>query len=379
MPGSSQAESQNETRLRSEAHGEERAKLTDSPGLPGSHASQFDESTDAGSDATATTAGAAVEAQSAETHLAAAAAMNAAVAEHPLLANIRLNLGARSTEYRDLLKSITAGGDLRNLDITIFDQVKRASCQFEAALNPMMLSSPSQWPVLQEAEGSELGLSYGVRIEDGVMQWFRSMEFPDCDIVKGFASHLEADLASGFNDNLVQAEPLGMHVAKRDAVWRTVFHCQDEKQDNIWLYSPVDALEEPVASLLVLSCTTPRPPGLLLVPPPSAGFIRSEFECIITRLQPLRRNGGPPGGFRLTQVGVSRPPSVRVLGSPSASIPNGEDFARKTKLLLTKLKQCVERTGRLDQRMSMSPRTELYDRLRRHIANLPAHREELRM
>lgn len=366
-PGGSQAESQSETCLRDE----ERPRLADTTDFKKSL--QVDESTDAGSDATATTAGATAEASSTESQMAAQAALTLALAEHPLLANIRLNLGQRSPAMRDLIKAVSAGGDVRNLDMTIFEQVKRSACQHEAALNPLINAPPNEWPVLQEAEGSELGLSYGARVVEGVMQWFRSMDFPDCDIVKGFASHLEADLSSCFCDNLAYAEPLGMHVAKRDAVWRTVIQSPDEKQDNIWLYSPIDALEEPISSLLIISYTTPRPPGLLTVPPAQAGHTRSEFECIITRLQPLRSRGGSrSSGFRLTQVGVSRP-----IGGRSALVtskPIGEDFARKTKLLLTKLKQCIERTGRLDQRMGMSPRTELYDRLRRHLANLPSHR-----
>merc|ERR1712080_717094 len=143
------------------------------------------------------------------------------------------------------------------------------------------------------------------------------------------------------------------------------------KQDNVWVHSAVDALDEPVRSLIVFASTTQRPPGLLLVPPPKAGFNRSDFECTITRLQPLRLLSGQPTGFRLTQTGVRRPLGPRGSAS-SIPVASHEETARKTKSFFTKLLQFLDRTGRLDQRMVMSPRTELYERVRKHLANLPS-------
>merc|ERR1711865_887446 len=142
------------------------------------------------------------------------------------------------------------------------------------------------------------------------------------------------------------------------------------RQDNIWVHSGVDALDEPTRSLIVFSSTTQRPPGLLLVPLPMAGFNRADFECMIPRLQPLRLVTGHPTGFRLTQTGVSRPLGHRgaIAAVPMLTL---EETGRKTKSYFAKLLQYLERTGRLDQRMSMSPRTELYDRVRKHLAHLP--------
>merc|ERR1712066_69598 len=103
------------------------------------------------------------------------------------------------------------------------------------------------------------------------------MDFPESDVVKAFAAFLEVDLCCAFLEELIFGEPLGMHTARRDSVWRTRIQGQGIKQDNICVHSWVDALDEPVRSLLVFSSTTQRPPGLLLVPPPHTGFTRSEF------------------------------------------------------------------------------------------------------
>merc|ERR1719502_1337432 len=280
-----------------------------------------------------------------------------------------MNLGQRSPFLRDVTK-IT--GDLRNIDAAIWDTVRRVATQHEEALVPYDIVS-SEWQVLEMNGGD--GLKFGHRNVNGTVHWFRSVECPDSDIVKGFAAFLEVDLCAGFIEDLIMAEPLGMHTAKRDSVWRTVMQGVGIKQDNIWVHSPVDALDEPCRSLVVFSSITQRPPGLLMVPPPMSGFNRAEFECVITRLQPLRLINGHPTGFRLTQTGVTRPLAMR--GPGSVPMPSAEETARKTKSFFQKLLQSLDLTKgpntpafRLDQRMGMSPRTELYERVRRHVANL---------
>merc|ERR1712139_380265 len=290
-----------------------------------------------------------------------------AAVEHPLLSTVRLNLGQQSPLLRDLAKIGGAGSDARNIDAVIWEQVRRIATQHEEGLWPCELES-SEWQVL-ERDG-EQGSQFGARNVGGNVHWFRSMDCPESDIVKGFAAFLEVDLCASFVEDLIMAEPLGMHTAKRDSVWRTVIQGVGLKQDNIWVHSAVDALDEPVRSLIVFSSTTQRPPGLLLVPPPMAGFNRADFECTITRLQPLRLVTGHPTGFRLTQTGVSRPLGLR---GPGSTVPmlSPEETTRKTKDFFKKLLQFLDRTGRLDQRMSMSPRTELYERVRKHVANLP--------
>merc|ERR1719502_1631557 len=250
------------------------------------------------------------------------------------------------------------------MDAVIWDQVRRVATQHEEALAPCDVHQ-NEWQVL-ELYG-ENGLQFGSRNVGGTVHWFRSMDCPDSDVVKGFAAFLEVDLCAGFVEDLIMAEPLGMHTAKRDSVWRTVMQGVGVKQDNIWVHSGVDALEEPCRSLLVFSSITQRPPGLLMVPPPMAGFNRAEFECTVTRLQPLRLVNGQPTGFRLTQTGVTRPLGMR--GPGSVPLPTIEESSRKTKQFFTKLLQSLDRTGRLDQRMSMSPLTELYERVRKHFAN----------
>jgi len=286
--------------------------------------------------------------------------------ESPLLSTVRQNLGRHSPIQHELAK---LGGDMRNLDQVIFDQVRRVASHYEEALLPAELD-PSEWHVLERS--GERGLQYGSRNVEGNIHWFRSMECPESDIVKGFAAFLEVDLCGSFIDEFKMAEPLGMHTAKRDSVWRTVIEGIGVKQDNVSVHSAVDALDEPVRSLIVFSSTTSRPPGLLLVPPPHPGFNRADFECTITRLQPLRSgNEQPSGGFRITQTGINRPLGMR---GPGSAIPmlSAEELSRKTNTFFTKLSQYLDRANRLDQRMTMSPRTELYDRIRKHLASMPS-------
>merc|ERR1711862_573616 len=78
----------------------------------------------------------------------------------------------------------------------------------------------TEWQVLDR----ETDLQYGARNVGGTVHWFRIMDFPESDIVKAFAAFLEVDLSggpAGFIEELDTAESLGMHTAKRDAVWRT--------------------------------------------------------------------------------------------------------------------------------------------------------------
>lgn len=325
-----------------------------------------DDSTDAGSETTASASAVNGEASSSD---------GPVVVDHPLLSVVRLNIGTAGGSQSPILRQLAkigASGDARNIDSLIWEQVRRVATQHEEALEPQDLDS-SEWQVLERS--GELGIQFGARNVNGTIQWFRSLDFPESDIVKGFAAFLEVDLCASFVEDLIMAEPLGMHTAKRDAVWRTVIQGVGLKQDNVWVHSATDALEEPARSLIVFSSTTQRPPGLLLVPPPMAGFNRSDFECTISRLQPLRLVRGRPSGsfpvagFRLTQTGVIRPlgPRGAALNSPMLML---EESSRKTKSFFTKLQLALDRTGRLDQRMSMSPRTDLYDRTRKHLANL---------
>lgn len=285
--------------------------------------------------------------------------------DHPLLTTVRLNLGQDHPLLRELSKIGGPGGDSRNMEGVIWEQVRRLATQHEETLGPCDIQH-NEWNVL-ELHG-ESGVQFGCRNVGGTIHWFRCMDCPQSDVVKGFAAFLEVDLCAGFVEDLIMAEPLGMHTAKRDSVWRTVMQGVGIKQDNIWVHSAVDALDEPCRSLLVFSSITQRPPGLLMVPPPMAGFNRAEYECTVTRLQPLTLLNGQPTGFRLTQTGVSRPLGAR--GPSSFPMPTIEESGRKTKQFFTKLLQSLDRTGRLDQRMNMSPRTELYDRVRRHLANM---------
>merc|ERR1712023_17144 len=104
------------------------------------------------------------------------------------------------------------------------------------------------------------------------------------------------------------------------SVWHMVTRniAQDVREDNVFRYQVVDALDSPQRSVLLLVWTIA--PGTLQIPgckgknipTPLPGFVRSNFECVVYRFSPLWKSSSDKYlGFRLARSGVS---------SPSASI-----------------------------------------------------------
>jgi len=296
--------------------------------------------------------------------------------DHPLLSVIRFNLGPQSPLLQ-MLSKIGCVSDSRNIDAVVCEQARRVVTQHEEALVPSDMTA-SEWSVL-ELNKDDFGLNFGSRNVEDTIHWFRGMDFPvvdgpPLDMVKAFAAFLEVDLSVLFVEDLISGTPLGMHTAKRDAVWQTLMQGSNIKEDNIWVQCGIDALEEPARSLVVIAMTTQRPPGLLLVPPPTVGFHRAEFECTITRIQPLKLIDGRDG-FRVSQTGVSRPCGPR-RSPPGMSMLNVEEASRKTSMFFTKFRQCLERTNRLNERLKLSPRTPLYDRVNKHLCHMRIIKED---
>eukprot|EP00927_Polykrikos_kofoidii_P005264 TRINITY_DN12095_c0_g8_i1.p1 TRINITY_DN12095_c0_g8~~TRINITY_DN12095_c0_g8_i1.p1 ORF type:complete len:434 (-),score=63.27 TRINITY_DN12095_c0_g8_i1:39-1340(-) len=289
--------------------------------------------------------------------------------DHPLMAAVRLQSGNVASVDREL--SLVDGSNISwDVDASVHERLRRVVTQHRSAAHS------AEWHVRETSLGSG-GLEFGARVVDGMSQWFRCAEFRGCDVVKGFAAFLEVDLVGGFSESVVAAEPLGVHTAKRDATWRVIGKTSSAnahdamKQQSVWSYGALDALDEPIGALVVFAHTPPehRLPG-------SGGLSQQrrggamDFDCAIHCFEPLWPEKGEPGsraGFRLRQTGVSK---LAAFGtSPATSteaqgdLPQHELFhARLTKFL------CFAR--QLDERMRMSPRTDLYERVRRHIRRL---------
>jgi hypothetical protein len=189
-----------------------------------------------------------------------------------------------------------------------------------------------------------------------------------CDIVKGFAALLEVDLMRNFAEDMICADPLGMHTAKKDAGWRSAVRTRPYhvKEDNVWVYQALDALDTPAAALLIFIFTPPRPRivGVPVIPTPEHGFQRSEFECVVHHLEPTFSEGAfSPTGFRLTQMGISRPSSP----SSSTVVQCIKDGTGDTNKFIHKFRRYIEASCHLEARMKGSPRTELYDRIYKHL------------
>jgi len=294
--------------------------------------------------------------------------------DHPLLALLRLH-GRHVPGLQHELFRIAMGcvDDLRSPSDRDLDVLRRLATQHETALGPKSIAA-NEW-IIHEKDLAP-GCEYGATPVGELVQWFRIVELDGCDLVKGFAAFLEVDLMRNFACDLICADPLGMHTAKRDAGWRSAVRTRPYclKEDNVWLYHALDALDTPVAALLIFAFTPPRPriPGVPCIPQPEQGFQRSDFDCTVHHFEPIMTDGAfSPTGFRVTQMGISRPSaSMSTSDRSSMAVQCMKDGTGDTLRFIGKLRHYVESSCHLEARMRASPRTELYDRIGKHVDDL---------
>jgi len=293
--------------------------------------------------------------------------------DHPLVAAIRLHASSCAELQEELHKLSADLGDLRNLNEVDIENLRRIIVEYDILGQKSVAST--DW--LAEDSTSVPGCSYGARLDNDMFQWFRTIELRESDMVKGFALYLEVDLARNFAEDLISAESLGMHTAKKDAGWRTKAKTKpyNVKEDNIWIYSGFDALDKPIRSLIVFAYTPPKPKisGVSCIPEPENGFVRSAFDCAIHLFQPMFAGeaGIAPCGFRLIQMGVSKPSAAVWSDSVSTTamqcIKDGTGDIRR---FPQKLKRYLDTSQHLEARMERSPRSPLYERVKRHVEAL---------
>jgi len=289
--------------------------------------------------------------------------------DHPLLAALRLHGGHVPLLQQQLRKFAAGCDDLRGMSDLEVDQLKRIVAQHNKLFGPDSIEA-IEWPVHDCSLAP--ACEYGARLVGDMVQWFRVIELEDSDIVKGFAAYLEMDLARYFADDLVYAESLGMHTARRDAAWRAAVRTRPYyiKEDNVWVHSALDALEEPLGALVIFAYTPPKPRlvGVPCVPATEHGFVRSEFDCTIHSFEPMLSEGAfSPTGFRLTQLGVSHSCHACPSESSKMAVQCIKDGTGDTLKFLGKLKRYLDTAHQLEARMRASPRTELYDRIYKHL------------
>jgi len=287
--------------------------------------------------------------------------------DHPLLAVVRMQAAHLPVMQRQL-REIEASAATGCPDSTVLDRLRQLVTQHGLSVEP------SDWPAYAKGDN---GLEFGAKTVDGTSQWFRRTEYRGCDITKALAAILEADLHNTWNSEVVGAEPLGVHTARRDAIWRVFTENQGKRQESVWSYGFVDALDQPIGSLLVFAHTPPdsrasSSGGLSLL----AGQVRglqgtgSEYECVIHALGILQDSGGSsakPCGLRLTQMGVSTlaNPVQKLTLKDSEPDPRA---MREQEIFQRRLLNCLEEARQLDERMRMSPRTDIYERVKKHVA-----------
>lgn len=298
-----------------------------------------------------------------------------AYGDHPLLAALRVHAQHVGSFQQELFKfAANCEDDLRSLSDRELDNLRRMALQYDSALGPKSIAA-NEW-LIHEKETSPDGgdCEYGAALVGDVIQWFRVIELDGCDMVKGFAAFLEVDLMRNFADDLICADPLGMHTARRDAGWRSAVRTRPYyvREDNVWLYHAIDALDTPMAALLIFAFTPPRPRivGVPLIPPPEHGFQRSVFDCTIHHFEPIMGDGAfSPTGFRLTQMGISRA-SPSSSSSASMAVQSIKDGTGDTSKFISRLRRYVESSCHLEARMKASPRTELYEKIWKHVDEL---------
>eukprot|EP00927_Polykrikos_kofoidii_P005261 TRINITY_DN12095_c0_g6_i1.p1 TRINITY_DN12095_c0_g6~~TRINITY_DN12095_c0_g6_i1.p1 ORF type:complete len:433 (-),score=54.70 TRINITY_DN12095_c0_g6_i1:302-1600(-) len=294
--------------------------------------------------------------------------------DHPLMAAVRLQSGSVPSVEREL--SFIDGQRIsRGIDTGSHERLRRIVAQHSSA------AQSAEWHVRENCLGSG-GLEFGARVVDGMSQWFRCAEFRGCDVVKGFAALLEVDLCGAFSDDVFAAEPLGVHTAKRDAIWRVIGersssngHGGIKQHESVWSYGALDALDEPVGALVVIAHT---PLEHRFSASGAASHHRrsdaTDFDCLIHCVEPLWPEKGEPAsaaGFRLRQLGVSKLTNSSTVVAAEGTMPKHELFHAQLCKYLLFAKQ-------LDQRMQMSPRSDLYARVRRHLQRIaPATRDEV--
>lgn len=293
--------------------------------------------------------------------------------DHPLVAAVRLHSSSCPELQEELQRFATTLGDLRNLNEAGVENLRRMIVEYDI----LGMNSVASTDWLVQDSTSVTGCSYGALLDEDMFQWFRTIEFTECDMVKAFACFLEVDLWRNFAEDLLSAEPLGMHTAKKDAGWRTVARTKpyNVKEDNIWIYSGFDALDKPIKSLIVFAYTPPKPKlsGVPFIPEAENGFVRSAFDCAIHIFQPMFASEGhlAPCGFRLIQLGVSRPSAAVWSDSVSTTsmqcIKDGTGDIRRFPL---KFKRYVDSSPHLEARMERSPRSPLYERVKKHVEAL---------
>jgi hypothetical protein len=298
----------------------------------------------------------------------------AACGDHPLLAALRLHAAHLVGFQQELLRFAASCGDTLPIPSDReLDMLRRLVIQYDSALGPKSVAA-TRWLIHERS--SSPACEYGAVLAGDIIQWFRIIEMDGCDIVKGFAAFLEVDLMRNFADDLICADPLGMHTARRNAGWRSAVRTRPYyvKEDNVWLYHALDALDSPIAALLIFTFTPPRPKitGVPVIPSPEHGFERSDFECLVHHFEPIMDEGAfGPTGFRLTQLGISRPSSS---SSSKTSIATAvqciKDGTGDTAKFINKYRRYVESSCHLEARMKASPRTELYDKIQKHVDDL---------
>eukprot|EP00929_Paragymnodinium_shiwhaense_P112404 TRINITY_DN80666_c0_g1_i1.p1 TRINITY_DN80666_c0_g1~~TRINITY_DN80666_c0_g1_i1.p1 ORF type:complete len:446 (+),score=87.25 TRINITY_DN80666_c0_g1_i1:128-1465(+) len=311
---------------------------------------------------------------------------------HPLLVAARLHCGTEPAVLRQLqlIESTEAYPSPDALE-----RLRRLIVQYRSSARAL------SWPTWDEREG--LRLAYGGDVCNGLYHWFRQADFLGCDVVKALAALLEVDLSGVFNPEVLSAEPLGVHTAKRDAIWcvtSTASHSYSsspqlgKRSDAAWMYAATDALDEPIGSLVVFAHS---PPDNRRQSAQSAMALhrlgRIDFECLLHCIEPLwpplpaegaeaaaaEIAAAGPLGFRLTQLAVLQPaaPAPGQAPLPPALVAN--DLQEHERFLESFSQVCsvgdarsgdarfIAQARRLEERMRMSPRTELYERVRRHL------------
>lgn len=299
--------------------------------------------------------------------------------EHPLLRLLEVRLIGRCAEaekeLRDLRQLLESRQGGRSEAET---RLLRLATKYVDFLCPLRLQDLNL-PIT--GEHSSLPLSYGKRIKDGFVEWFSVGDYAGCDLLRALATYLEVDLSGKFYTELpFTPKELGAS-NESSAIWHIAninkVEQQNIREDNVYQYQVVNALDEEAGSLLLLKWSLVDD-AVCKRPAPLQNFLRSGFECTIYRFVPhYDPSTRTCNGLRLARANITRPPpSLYGLAAEideaslrdSTKIGN-ENFYTKFRTHLTAC--AVEDRARLEKKMKEGPRRALYAKVRKQLERGP--------
>jgi len=268
------------------------------------------------------------------------------------------------------LEAAGAGAATHYLDQISLRRMRRVVSRYKESLEELQPAAEGGWTAEPGVQG---GMDFAYRLVNSTVQVVCSAVFDGADAFQAFVGLTEWDLCGRFCEGFREAQEL-QHKAPGDSLWRVLRQAPGGSEDNILHVSCLDALDEQLGALWVsayvpeeLACpanaTSEESSSAELrsvsLPPAKPGAARLGFWRASYAIVPLWRDG-PSGAFRL-MLALSHHPTRAARAFPSFARREADTLIRNLRLFLD---TCRE----LNWRALFSDHAEMYDFVRRHLA-----------